>query len=269
MSAGSHAWADLTAPECTALVARDPAVVLPTAAIEQHGPHLPLSTDVVIGEGLLAEALGRLPEGFPIAVLPTLTVGTSDEHEAFGGTLTLSAESLVDTIVEIGRSVFDAGVRRLVIANSHGGNRAAIDIAALRLRVELGMLVVKAHWFRYPRPEGVELPEAEWQHGLHGGAVETAMMYHLRPDAVREEAVADFPSLGAKLDGSLRRLGPEGVAAFAWTARDLNRNGVTGDARLATPELGRRLVEGYGSMLAEIIEDARDFPLTRLAADDA
>jgi creatinine amidohydrolase len=269
MSRSPRSWADLTAPEIAALVARDPVVVLPTAAIEQHGPHLPLSTDAVIGEGLVAEALGCLADEIPVAVLPTLSVGTSDEHGGVGGTLTLSAEAAIDVFVDVGRSVFDAGVRRLVIANSHGGNRAAIDVAALRLRVELGMLVVKAHWFRYPRPDGIDLPEGEWRHGLHGGAVETAMMLHLRPDAVRRSEIADFSSFGVELEGSLRHLGPEGVAAFAWEARDLNPHGVAGDARLATADLGRRLVEGYGRVLAEIVEDALAFPLERLAAADA
>jgi len=260
----SRSWADLTAMEIADLVALDPVVVLPTAAVEQHGPHLPLSTDVDIGEGIVAAAMSELSDEFAVSVLPTLSVGTSDEHAGAGGTLTLSAEGMIDTVVSLGRSLANAGVRRLVLANSHGGNRAALDIAALRLRRECRMLVVKAHWFRYPAPEGVDLPESEWRHGLHGGAVETAMMMHLRPEAVRTDQLRDFPSLGGELERMLQRLGPEGVASFAWEAHDLNPDGVTGNASLATAELGKLLVEGYGRVLAEILEDARLFPLGRL-----
>jgi len=262
-------WADFTASEVTDLAALDPVAILPTAAIEQHGPHLPLSTDVDIGEGIVEEALRTLPDAVPAAVLPTLAVGASDEHGGIGGTLTMGADAVVETVVSIGHSLANAGVRRLVIANSHGGNRAPLDIAALRLRRAHHMLVVKAHWFRFPVPDGVDLPDAEWRHGLHGGAVETAMMLHLRPAAVREESVRHFLSLGSELERTLEHLGPEGVASFAWEAHDLNPDGVTGDASLATSEMGRRLVEGYGRVLREIVEDARLFPLGRLVRPDA
>ena len=126
------------------------------------------------------------------------------------------------------------------------------------------MLVVKANYFRLGRPEGVELPDSEWRHGLHGGALETAMMLHLRPDLVRGAAIGDAPSFGAELEKTMRRLGPEGQASFSWLAEDLNPSGVVGDATLADADMGRRLVEHYGRALAEVILDARDFPLDRL-----
>lgn len=258
-------WSALTAPEALRLIARDPVLILPIAAVEQHGPHLPLSTDVDIGDGLVAEALRRLGDSVPLAVLPTLAVGASEEHLGVAGTLSVSAEVMIAHVVGIGSSLAHAGVQRLVLANSHGGNRAALDIAALRLRREHGLLVVKTHWFRLPHPDGVVLPPAEWRHGLHGGAVETAMMLHLRPDAVRQDAIANFVSLGTELDERLAVLNAEGSAGFAWEARDLNAAGVTGDARLATAEMGQRLVESYASGLAAVIRDAGAFPLERLA----
>ncbi len=258
-------WAALSATEAQRLIARDPVLLLPTAAVEQHGPHLPLSTDVDIGEGLVAEALGQLGDEVPVSVLPTLAVGASDEHLAIAGTLSVSAETMIANVVGIGASLAGAGVKRLVLANSHGGNRAALDIAALRLRRDHGLLVVKAHWFRFPQPDGVVLPPAEWRHGLHGGAVETAMMLHLHPDAVRQDAVSNFLSFGTELDERLDVLNAEGSAGFAWEARDLNAAGVTGDARLATAEMGQRLIQSYASVLAAVIRDARAFPLERLA----
>lgn len=263
----ARSWTDLTATEVASAVARDPVLVLPTAAVEQHGPHLPLSTDVDIGRGLLGEALTHVRDSVAVYTLPVQSVGASAEHGTRSGTLDLGASAFEAAVVAVGRSVAAAGVRRLVIHNSHGGNKASLDRAALWLRRECGLLVVKAHWFRYPRPD-VGLPAGEWVHGLHGGAVETAMMLHLAPERVRIDRCARFRSLGEDLEGQLRHLGPEGSASFAWLARDLNPEGVVGNAALATPELGRRLVEHYGGVLAQVIEDAAAFPLDRLVTVD-
>ena len=145
-------------------------------------------------------------------------------------------------------------MRRLVLSNSHGGNRAVLDTAGLRLRDELGMLVVTANYFLFPRPSTVELPEGEWRHGIHGGAVETAMMMHVRPDLVRADQLQDAPSLGAELEGSLRQVSPErDDASFAWLAGDLTPTGVTGNPALASADLGSRRVEHYGQLLADVI----------------
>jgi len=262
---GTREWSALSASEIATEARRDPVVILPLAATEQHGPHLPLSTDVDIGMGVLAAALAQLPPDFPVWTSPAITVGASQEHSRFAGTRSVRTEDLIASIVERGTALARAGVRRLVLSNSHGGNRHAIDAAALSLRAEQALLVVKASWFRFPRPSDVTLPDAEWRHGLHGGAIETAMMLHLRPDLVRRDAVARFASLGEELEGTLRQLGPEGAASFAWLAGDLNPHGVVGDARLATAAMGERLVAHYGRVLADVIRDARDFPLDRLA----
>jgi creatinine amidohydrolase len=239
-------------------------VILPLAATEQHGPHLPLSTDADIGLGLLDAAFDHLPSSVGAERLPAVTVGASQEHTRFPGTLSVSTEELIGTIVGRGAELASKGVRRLLLSNSHGGNRHAMDAAALRLRAEHGMLVVKASWFRFPRPD-VGLPEQEWRHGLHGGAVETAMMLHLRPDLVRTQKIARFPSVAETLEGRMRYLAPEGEASFAWLAGDLNAQGVVGDATLATPEMGARLVKHYSRFLADVILDALEFPLELLA----
>ncbi len=257
-------WHTLTTVEAAALAARDPVIVLPVAAIEQHGPHLPLSTDLVIGLGLLAEAFRRLPADLPAWALPPQAVGTSGEHLRFAGTLSLTPELLIESMVQTGAAVGSAGIRRLVVANSHGGNLSAVDIAARRLRDEEDLLVVKTTYFDAPRPAGTGLPEDEWRYGLHGGAVETAMMRHLRPDLVRADAVQGFASLDADLSGALRQVSAEGGASFAWLAGDLNPQGVAGDATLGSAELGARLVAHYGQVLADVIGDARAFPLDRL-----
>ncbi|MGD2045708.1 MAG: creatininase family protein [Gemmatimonadota bacterium] len=258
-------WTTLSAADARAAARRDPVVVLPLGATEQHGPHLPLSTDVHIGAGLLSEALRHVREDVEVWTLPPVTVGASGEHARFPGTESVSTEELIGTLVERGSELARAGVRRLVLANSHGGNRHAMEAGGLRLRAAHDMLVVKASWFRFARPVDVDLPESEWRHGLHGGALETAMMRHLRPDLVHLDAVADFPSFGMELERTLRRVGPEGEASFAWLAEDLNREGVVGNATLATAEMGRQLVRYYGGVLGEVIADAAAFPLDRLS----
>lgn len=258
-------WQSLTSTEAGALEDQDPVAILPLAATEQHGPHLPLSTDLDIGLGLLAAAFKALPDDFPAWVLPAQAVGCSREHAAFPGTLTTEPESLVGLIEDAGDALAACGVGRLVLFNSHGGNKHALDVAGLRIREEHSMLVVKASWFRFPRPEGLDLPEDEWKHGLHGGAVETAMMMHLRPELVRTKEIKNARSLGHDLQGKMSQVGAEGVASFSWLADDLNSSGVVGDATRASAQMGKKLVEHYGSVLADVIKDARAFPLDRLA----
>lgn len=267
MSDPIPAWESMTGPEVADLVRRDPVVVLPLAATEQHGPHLPLSTDIDIGRGLLARAGARLPNDFPARALPLLPIGASTEHAHPGlaGTLHVESGDLAAVIARIGAAVAECGVRRLVLSNSHGGNRHAMETAGLRLRREHGLLVVTATYFSFARPAEVTLPETEWRHGLHGGAVETAMMLHLHPERVRTAQARRFASLGEELEAAGSRILPEGPAAFAWLAGDLNRSGAAGDASLATAEMGRRLVEHYGDTLAAIVRDAAAFPIERLA----
>lgn len=261
-------WDELTTSEVREHATHDPVATLLVAAVEQHGPHLPLSTDRIIGEGILDAALERVSSDTRVLLLPVQTLGASAEHEGFAGTLSLDAATLETTLFDIGASVARAGVRRFVVVNSHGGNRAVMDTVALRLRQAFELLAVKASYFRFPRPDDVSLPDAEWRHGLHGGAVETAMMLHLRPDLVRTDAIRSFPSLGQEMEGTLDHLGPEGPASFAWAAGDLSPQGVTGDATLADADLGGRLVRHYGGYLAGVLDDAQRFPVERLETGD-
>lgn len=257
-------WNSLTSAEATRRANENPVVVLPLAATEHHGPHLPLSTDVDIARGLLAEAFRHLELDLPVWALPTQGVGASLEHARFDGTESVAAEQLVETICHLGRNVALSGVRRLVVSNSHGGNHAPIETAALRLREERDMLVVKASYYQFTRPKDVDLPESEWRYGLHGGAIETAMMLHLCPENVRKDRVTRFWSFAEELDQENFRITPTGAAAFAWLAGDLNPSGAVGDATLATVEIGQRLVTHYAGMLADVIRDASRFPIDRL-----
>ncbi|WP_018882156.1 MULTISPECIES: creatininase family protein [unclassified Thioalkalivibrio] len=259
-------WQDRTSAGIAELAARDAVALLPLSAIEQHGPHLPLETDYRIGLGLLRTACEALPEDLPRVVLPPVAVATSHEHTDFPGTLTLRPETALALLRDLGESVARSGLRRLLIVNSHGGNTAICDLAALELRRDHSMLVVKHHYFTQPPPPEFGIPAEELRHGLHGGLIETAMMRFLAPETVHMDAAADAPSLGATLAETMEVLEPEGRASFAWMAQDLNHSGVVGDARAATADLGERLVAHYAGILAAAIRDTARFDLAQLRA---
>lgn len=257
-------WQELTPRRIAGLAADDAVAVLPLAAIEQHGEHLPLSTDLDIALGLLRAARHKLRPNLAWCVLPPLCVGLSLEHTAFPGTLSLTPETALASVVELGESVWRAGIRRLVLFNSHGGNSAIVDLAALKLRASRRMLVVRANYLRFaPPPDAI--PAAELRHGIHGGALETALMLHLAPHKVRREAIGQFPSLGEDLELAGRVLRPGGQAGFGWMAQDLNPGGAIGDATLADAAMGERLVDHFAATLARVIEEAADFDLSALA----
>lgn len=245
-----HQWNHLTSPELEALAGKRPVAVMVLGAIEQHGPHLPLATDLIIGEGLLDAALQTLDPQSAFLVLPSLAIGASEEHESFPGTLSLSPSEAVGVIRSIGESVHRAGIGRLVLVNAHGGNHAVMTTAALDLRRRLNMLVVKASYLRFDPPENL-LASEELRHGLHGGQAETAIMLHLAPDFVRMDQVQDFRSVAENRPSEI--LGPEHPAAWAWLAEDLNPAGVVGRASLASAELGERLVAHYSQILARVL----------------
>lgn len=266
-----HSWSSLTSPELDRRASRDPVAILPLAAIEQHGPHLPLGTDLIIARGVVQRAvdlLGADPSDPAPLVLAEQAVGASREHGRHPGTVWLPARLVTDLMVSVGRSLARSGVRRLVIANGHGGNRAAMDEAALILRDEEEMWVVKATLARFLPPRSSlheRLPPGEWREGLHGGAVETSLLLHLEPESVR---TSEFEATGSPharaaeaLRAGLKRVAPEGVAPFAWLAGDLHPSGVAGDPRLASAELGRLLLEYLAEELAHVVRDVGRMPL--------
>ncbi|MCG5523640.1 creatininase family protein [Ectothiorhodospira haloalkaliphila] len=259
MPVGQDRWQDLTAPELASRMGPETVAVMVLGAVEQHGPHLPLSTDLDIGLGLLTEARRHLPADFPLLVMPPLALGSSEEHGGFPGTLSLPPQTAVAVLEALGEGVSRAGGRRLVWLNAHGGNTAVMDQAALALRRRHGLLVIKATYTRLGQPPGIDADE--WRHGLHGGALETALMRHLAPERVREDQVRDFPGRGQYLVASGHRwLGPEGAGAFAWLAEDLHPDGVTGDAAAGTAELGARILGFYGERLAQLLQEAASLP---------
>ena len=254
-------WADMT----TLDFARDTEgwiAIIPTAAIEQHGPHLPVGTDTIIAEGMVATVAERLPADIPASFLPVQTIGKSNEHIAFGGTLTLTWETAIKAWIEIGASVARAGVRRIVFVNSHGGNTAMLEIVTRELRVAHDMLAVHTAWFRFGDADLIG--DDERAIGIHGGTLETALIRHFRPELVRDEHVADFRSAQSTLIEERRHLRAHGAHAFAWKAGDLNPGGVVGDATAGTAEMGKTLAVHHADRFVELLRDIADIDLTVL-----
>jgi creatinine amidohydrolase len=230
-------WEDLRAPEFAALDPVRTIAILPTAAVEQHGPHLPVGTDLIINQGLCDLLRARCPDDLDILLLPVMAVGKSNEHLWAKGTLTLSATSALAAWTDIGLSVARAGVRKIVILNSHGGNADLISILARELRVQAGMLAVRLGWGAMGMPPGL-YSDQENRFGIHGGDMETSVLLHLRPDTVDMTKAQDFRSTAEA--GAISPIGPVG---YGWISTDLNPAGVVGEAHLATAEKGRVTAE--------------------------
>lgn len=256
-------WQEMTTEDFAGLDPERTVAVLPVGAVEQHGPHLPVSVDATLNEAILARAAALLPADCPVTLLPAMPVGKSNEHLAFPGTLTLGAETLTRLWTDIGESVLRAGVRKLVLFNSHGGQPQIMDIVARDLRVRHRMLVVLANWFQMVDP-------AEWyaddeiRYGIHGGAIETAMMLHVRPDLVRMDKAQDFASAPKAIRAAAKYLDPGDKLSFAWQAQDLNPAGAVGDATAADAETGRAIVDKAADKLAKLLREVVELPLSTL-----
>ena len=253
-------WAELTTTDFAGGRLRDALAILPVAAVEQHGPHLPLATDAIINQGVIDAASAFLSPQLPVIVLPMQAIGTSHEHLAFPGTLSLDASTLLKLWTAVGEAVARAGLRKLLIFNSHGGQTGLPEIVATDLRARLGMIVGWGSPGAFGAPEGA-VSRGETVHGLHGGLKETAMLLHLRPDLVRRDALAVFPSAGEAMETDFMRLRATGRTGFGWQTQDLNPAGVVGDALAATAELGKLLVDHAARGLAELIQDLLRFEL--------
>ena len=249
-------WGDFPTTAYAAIDPEETIAVLPVAAIEQHGPHLPVSTDTTIMNGMLETVIARLPDDLDIRILPVQAVGKSNEHLHAPGTLTLTATTLIEAWTELGASVARAGVRKLVVVNSHGGNEEIMGIVTRELRVRFGMLAVKTSWSRFERPAGL-YSDIEDRFGIHGGDFETSVMLHFRPDLVDMTKAEDFASSVVRAEEEFELLKPTGTHAFAWIASDLNPNGVIGEASRATAEKGKLTAEHQADGFIRLLKDVR------------
>lgn len=255
-------WKNLAAPELASLDAQGAVALLPLAAVEQHGPHLPVGTDALIAEALVA-GLRLAPPRAEVLVLPLQETGHSLEHVDYAGTLTHGAETLLAAWDDLGAAVARTGLRRLVLLNTHGGNQPLVTLAALRLRQRHGLLAVRANYFAFGSPPGLFAPD-ELLHGIHGGETETSLMLYLHPELVRQDALADFAALPAQLAATRRWLGVEKPVGFGWMAQDLHEDGVSGHAARSDARRGEQLFHHQVAALRELVDEVAALPLATL-----
>lgn len=231
-------------------------VIVATGAIEQHGPHLPVAFDALMGQVWLERAVRLLPAGVPCYVAPPITIGKSNEHTGFPGTLTISKETLRLQLLAIARQLAAWGFRTLAVLNTHGGNTSVLAYVLREIGERHGLRAVLL------RPDvSLEPPLSpqEAAYGFHAGELETSWLLAVAPQRVRMElAVCEYP---ARTDdpGELR---PEAApATFAWASQDVSRSGVMGDATAATAEKGAawigQLAAGYAACIARLAAEAQ------------
>lgn len=260
----SRFWADLTSEAFSRLDRPSVIAVLPVGAIEQHGPHLPMSVDTATVNAMVAATLPHLSADLPVLFLPTQPIGKSNEHSRYPGTLTLSAQTLITLWSEIGACVASAGVRKLVLFNSHGGQESVMDIVARDLRERFGMLVVCVNWYQLGLPDGL-IGDDEMRHGIHAGELESSILLEIHPELVHMDRARNFASTDRALSEGSRYLSyVEGMARVAWQTQDLNPQGACGNATLATAQKGRATLDHVGEQFAQVLEDIHRVPLKSL-----
>lgn len=237
--------------------------VLPVAAVEQHGPHLPLGVDAMIMEGCLARVIKLLPQDIEAIFLPIQTIGVSLEHSDFAGTLSLRPETAGGLLGDIAEGVFRTGARKILLINSHGGNSALLSQVALDLRARFKALAVTCSWSRFGYPEGLFDPR-EIQHGVHGGDIETSLMLALRPDLVDMSQAGDFVSASLEFEKEFRWLRTDRPAGFGWMAQDLSPSGAMGNASRADAVRGAQLADYWATSFIELLRDVASFDLAHL-----
>jgi creatinine amidohydrolase len=263
-------WSDLTTRDFARRQASGQALrtvaVLPVAATEQHGPHLPLNVDATLADGIIAASLAHLPESLDVLFLPTQAVGKSNEHLRFPGTLTLSAETLIRLWTEIGESVARAGVRKLVLFNAHGGQVSVMDIVARDLRTRCDLLVYAVNWYDLPLGDDVNglFPPEEHRFGIHAGEIETSMMLALQPAQVDMSQARDFRSTSQDRAQAFEILGNGRSAKLGWQMQDYHPQGAAGNAARATAAKGQAVVQAAGHQLARLLQEVDRLPLSTL-----
>jgi len=252
-------FADLRAPQLAEKITGRSIIVQPLGAIEQHGPHLPYNTDLLIAERVAAEAVERIGEQLDVWLLPPLAYTKSNEHAWSAGTIWLSATTLLAVLDDIGRCVATTPARKLVFFNGHGGNSALLGVANREVRLAHGLQTFLAHPGVPPDQGGVSA-EGEHGMGIHGGTDETSLMLHLAPELVDMSlATRNVPERLA--DNRYVRFG--GKVGFGWLSNDFGPDGHIGDPTAATAERGATLFEAAVTAFAEALAEIAAFEFGR------
>ncbi len=247
---------ELRGPQVASAITPRSIFVQPLGAIEQHGPHLPFNTDEVIATAVAEAAAARaVDSGLDVWLLPTLAYTKSNEHAWNAGTMWLSATTLLAVLDDVGRCIARTRARRLVFLNGHGGNSALVNVANRELRLAHGLMTFLAHP-GVPPDQGGASPAAELGMGIHGGAEETSLMLHLRPELVDMSAAVRNVPAGLAPNRHVRF---GGRVSFGWLSDDFGPDGHIGDPTTATAEHGASLFEGAVAGFVEALHEVAVF----------
>jgi creatinine amidohydrolase len=218
-------------------------------------------------QGCLERVAPRLPDDLDAVFLPIQSVGVSIEHRDFPGTLTLAHETASRLLIDIAESVLRAGVKKLVILNSHGGNSPLVSQVALELRARHGALAVTCSWSRFGYPDAL-FGDEELRHGIHGGEIETSLMLAFAPELVDMARAKKFAPRTLDFERDFAWLRADRPAGFGWMAQDLSPAGAMGDASKATVEKGEATADYWATAFIELLRDVEAFDLSRLSQPD-
>lgn len=246
----------LSSPEIKALPKQDALVVLSIGAVEQHGAHMPVMTDSLIGEAVLTKTFEKLPVQSNVWMIPPISYGKSNEHLGHAGTISLSATTLLSMLMDIAKSLKESGFRRLLLVNTHGGNKDLLLVAAREIRIATDLMV----FFMAPGSESGAadfISEEEHKYGIHAGEVETSLILAIKQDWVaQDKLVKEIPNVQG-----YQFLTMEESIRFAWVMGDLSESGISGDATKGTVEKGELLLEQMADKLAQALQEISSFEI--------
>jgi creatinine amidohydrolase len=252
-------FADLSGPEVASRLTERSILIQPLGAVEQHGPHLPLNTDLLIAQSVAEAAVTTYGDEVDAWILPPLAYTKSNEHAWSAGTIWLSATTLLAVLDDIGRCVATTPAKRLVFMNGHGGNSALVGTANREIRLHHGLMTFLTHP-GVPADQGGSSPADEHGMGVHGGTDETSIMLHLAPHLC-DMSKAERRIPDGMIDNRYVRFG--GSVSFGWMSNDFFDDGYIGDPTAATAERGKQLFEGAVTAFGEALREISTFDFGR------
>lgn len=248
----------LTRKQVKELPKENALVILSVGAVEQHGDHMPVMTDALIGEATLTQALEQVDLDEQIWMLPPISYGKSNEHLGIPGTISLSASTLSGIVTDIADSLHLSGFRRLLLFNTHGGNKDLLNVVARDIRISTGMMVFQL------APSSLDVASdiisaEELKYGIHGGDYETSILMAVKPNWVHEELrVKEMPNMNR-----YEFLTLENKVRFAWKMNDISVSGIMGDATIATAEKGKIIQKRTSELLARAFIELSRFEINQ------
>ena len=245
---------DLTFIDVSKCLRASSILCMPIGSVEQHGPHLPLNTDVVLAEEYTRRIIARWGETFDLWQLPTLAIGLAREHDWAPGTLSLSIQSMTAFMRDLGREIMRSlPARNLAIINGHGGNRGILEALAQELRADFGLNICVLHPTTWPEHDTkAEVPD------IHGGKNETSMMLALAPNLVQREQIAKLQN--SPNSNAVQTTIVDQAVTWPWTTNEaqIANLGVVGDAQAASAEFGLHLFKQIEEMAEPVLKQLLD-----------